>query len=93
MSRPRVRVVKVRLDGQDDDAGAVAELLSRLLPELSEGRCQVGEISAAYPNRRGPGARRYFDLYLIDPGAGGAPDGAALQTRELPDGNRRRGGR
>ncbi|KAB2386426.1 hypothetical protein [Actinomadura montaniterrae] len=64
---PRVRVVKVRLSGQDDDAAAIAELLARLLPTLSEGRCQVGEISGAYPNRRGAGARRYLDLYLLDP--------------------------
>ncbi|MBA9003468.1 hypothetical protein [Thermomonospora cellulosilytica] len=70
MNAPKVRVVKVRLSGEGDDAGSVAELLSRLLPELSEGRCQVGEISPAYPNRRGGGARRYFDLYLIEPGPG-----------------------
>lgn len=70
MNAPKVRVVKVRLSGEGDDAGAVAELLSRLLPALSEGRCQVGEISPAYPNRRGSGARRYFDLYLIEPGPG-----------------------
>ena len=74
MSNPTVRVVKVRLSGENDDAGAVAELLARLLPELSGGRCQVGEISPAYPNRRGNGARRYFDLYLLDPGtAEGTP--------------------
>lgn len=66
MTQPTVRVVKVRLDGHNDDAGAVAELLARLLPDLSNGRCQVGEISRAYPNRRGPGARRYFELYLLD---------------------------
>ncbi|KAB2365207.1 hypothetical protein [Actinomadura montaniterrae] len=65
---PRVRVVKVRLsgDGDGDDARQVAELLAWLLPALSEGRCQVGEISAAYPNRRGADARRYLDLYLLD---------------------------
>ena len=63
---PKVRVVRVRLDGQDDDAGAVAELLAKLLPELSEGRVQAGEISRSYPNRRGPGARRYFELYLLE---------------------------
>ncbi|MCP2343390.1 hypothetical protein [Actinomadura rupiterrae] len=66
MTPPTVRVVKVRLSGLDDDAGAVADLLTRLLPELSGGRCQTGEISPAYPNRRGGGARRYFDLYLLD---------------------------
>ncbi|MGI5324068.1 hypothetical protein [Actinomadura nitritigenes] len=63
---PRVRVVKVRLSGHGDDARRVAELLTRLLPALSQGRCQVGEISPAYPNRRGAGARRYLDLYLLD---------------------------
>ncbi|MFI0367571.1 hypothetical protein ACH35V_06800 [Actinomadura sp. 1N219] len=67
MSAPKIRVIKARLSGEGDDAGAVAELLARLLPALSEGRCQVGEISPAYPNRRGTGARRYFDLYLINP--------------------------
>lgn len=67
MSTPKIRVVKVRLSGAGDDAGAVAELLARLLPALSEGRCQTGEISPAYPNRRGTGARRYLDLYLLDP--------------------------
>ncbi|REE96637.1 hypothetical protein [Thermomonospora umbrina] len=53
MKTPKIRVVKVRLsgDGDGDDAGAVADLLARLLPALSEGRCQVGEISPAYPNR------------------------------------------
>jgi hypothetical protein len=63
---PRVRVVKVRLSGDGDDAGQVAELLARLLPALSDGRCQVGEFSGAYLNRRGGGARRYLDLYLLD---------------------------
>lgn len=67
MTSPTVRVVKVRLSGQDDDAGAVAELLAELLPALSEGRCQVSEISPPYPNRRGGCARRYLDLYLLDP--------------------------
>lgn len=70
MNAPKVRVVKVRLSGENDDAGAVAELLARLLPALSDGRCQVGEISPPYRNRRGGGARRYFDLYLIDSGPG-----------------------
>lgn len=78
---PRVRVVKVRLSGDEDDAGAVAELLARLLPALSEGRCQVGEISAAYPNRRGPGARRYLDLYLIDPTTTDTDDGPTPPPR------------
>ena len=32
MNAPRVRVVKVRLSGEGDDVGAVAELLARLLP-------------------------------------------------------------
>lgn len=66
MNRPQVRVVKVRLDGLDDDAGAVAELLAQLLPELSGGRLQTGEMSRSYPNRRRPGARRYLDLFLLD---------------------------
>ncbi|MBA9002053.1 hypothetical protein [Thermomonospora cellulosilytica] len=79
MSVPKIRVVKVRLSGDGDDAGKVAELLARLLPELSGGRCQVGEISPAYPNRRGGGARRYFDLYLID-----TPDTPAPGTLERP---------
>lgn len=63
---PDVRVVRVRLDGQGDDAGKVAEMLAQLLPGLSGGRVQVGEISHAYPNRRNPGSRRYFELYLLD---------------------------
>ncbi|GAA4626557.1 hypothetical protein GCM10023196_035280 [Actinoallomurus vinaceus] len=67
---PKVRVVRVRLDGQDDDAGAVAELLAQLLPELSDGRVQAGEISRPYQNRRGPGARRYVELYLLDDSPG-----------------------
>ncbi|MFF5265383.1 hypothetical protein ACFY4C_41415 [Actinomadura viridis] len=78
MSNPKIRVVKVRLaDTGNDDAGAVAKLLTRLLPELSRGRCQAGEISPAYPNRRGSGARRYFDLYLLDPSTAGS-DGSSL---------------
>lgn len=92
---PKVRVVRVRLDGQDDDAGAVAELLTQLLPELSEGRIQAGGISQSYPNRRGPGARRYFELYLLDGTSGGAPDSDTSgrdvdQPRELPRAARRR---
>ncbi|MFC4906605.1 hypothetical protein [Actinomadura gamaensis] len=77
---PTVRVVKVRLSGMDDDAGAVADLLTRLLPELSGGRCQTGEISSAYPNRRGGGARRYFDLYLLDTDPTAAPDDHAADA-------------
>lgn len=82
---PSIRVVKVRLSGQDDDAGQVAELLARLLPALSGGRCQVGEISPPYPNRRGGGVRRYFDLYLL---SGPDPDTARPERRQLTGGER-----
>lgn len=76
MSTPKIRVVKVRLPGQDDDVGKAADLLARLLPALSQARCQVGEVSPPYPNRRGSGTRRYFGPYPVS-----APDADTATTR------------
>lgn len=65
MTNPEVRKVKVRLDGDDADAVQVHEMLGNLLPTMSQGLYQVGDLSEPYENRRGPGARRYFDLYIL----------------------------
>jgi hypothetical protein len=62
---PKVRRVHVRLDGNDTDVLQVAELLT-LLPGLMQDRVQVDEPSRSYPNRRGPGVRRYLDVYVLD---------------------------
>lgn len=57
--------VKIRLMGGEDDVRAVAEVLA-MLPGLTQGRIQLGEVSDPYPNRRGPGARVYVDAYVVD---------------------------
>ncbi|MFC9975223.1 hypothetical protein ACFVH6_30445 [Spirillospora sp. NPDC127200] len=84
----RLRVVKVHLSGDDADVAVSANLIARLLPELSAGRCQVGEVSPAYPNRRSSGVRRYLDIYLL-PGTGPATTaepGAPAAPPPLPGG-------
>lgn len=64
MPAPTIRTVKVRLSGQGEDIDTITALLTHL-PALSGGRCQVGEISPPYLNRRSDGERRYLDLYLL----------------------------
>lgn len=54
MSRPRLRLVKVRLSGDADDVTMLADLLSALPGD----QCAVGQVSAPYPNRRDSGVRR-----------------------------------
>lgn len=84
MTNPEVRRVRVRLDGEDEDTTQIAAMLANLLPAMSEGNYQVGELSPAYPNRRGPGARRYFDLYILRHPAHGtshATPGSEITTR------------
>ena len=61
-----VRGVKIRLMGEDDDTALLADLLTRYLAGLTQGRCQVGETSAPYFNRRGAGVRRYLEVYVVD---------------------------
>lgn len=65
-SQPRVRPVRVRLSGDDADVDLIAELLTARLPGLTADRVQAGQPSAAYPNRRESGCRRYLDLYVLD---------------------------
>lgn len=66
MSRPPLRLVKVRLSGDADDVTALADPLAGLPSE----RCAVGEVSAPYPNRRDSGVRRYLDVVLTAPADG-----------------------
>lgn len=65
-SRPQIRPVNVRLSGDDADVDLIAELLTARLPGLTADRVQAGQPSAAYPNRRETGCRRYLDLYVLD---------------------------
>lgn len=65
-SRPQVRPVKLRLSGEDADVRLIADLLTAHLPSLTADRVQVSEPSAAYPNRRDGGCRRYLELYVLD---------------------------
>ncbi|XVQ08116.1 hypothetical protein ACQP1W_36940 [Spirillospora sp. CA-255316] len=78
MTGPGVRAVKVRLMGEDDDTALLADLLTRYLSGLTQGRCQTGETSAPYPNRRGTGVRRYLEVYVID-------DATTTATPATPD--------
>lgn len=87
MSAPSVSGVKIRLMGGEADVAAVAEALT-LLPALTRGRVQLGEVSAPYPNRRGTGARVYVDAYVVadPPTAAAQPD---ADDRMLPSRDRR----
>lgn len=87
METPEVRKVRVRLEGDDADAVQVAEMLANLLPAMSQGRYQLGDLSPSYPNRRHPGARRYLDLYILRaPDADGPTTGAPpSQSLAVPD--------
>lgn len=78
----RVRPVTVRLSGDEDAVQVAAELLARLA-EL-DGRCQTGEPSRPYPNRRDPGARVYLDLYVLQDQEASDP----MTDTSPPDGQR-----
>lgn len=83
MSAPSVSGVKIRLMGGEADVAAVAEALT-LLPALTQGRIQLGEISDPYPNRRGSGARIYVDAYVVDDPPAATAQPAEADGRMLP---------
>lgn len=87
---PQVSGVKIRLLGDEGDLAALAEVLA-MLPALTQGRVQLGEISAPYPNRRGTGARVYVDAYVVDAPAttAAAPGEPGAGGRMLPSRDRR----
>jgi hypothetical protein len=83
VTAPSVGGVKIRLMGDESDVAAVAEALA-MLPALTQGRIQLGEVSDPYPNRRGSGTRIYVDAYVVDEPATATAQPAESDGRKLP---------